>query len=132
MPCIDHQDYHEHQQQTKDTLSKRNDELAAELCELRSLILRLSKTAPARSGLLGPDLMDEMEEQIEKYRAHRELDKKRSLLQHLQQKKIMENNISKIKGLGGYPNDSLLEKLSTLTQKITDISSSDPLSTLLY
>jgi len=130
MPCVDHGDCSD--VRAGKNLAERNDELAAELCKVRSLILHLSKTAPARSGLLGPNLMEEMEEQIEKFKIHRNLDKERALLLHTKKKTEISNNISKIKGLGGYPSENLLNKLAAITQIIEDISSSNPLETTLY
>jgi hypothetical protein len=111
-------------------LSNRNHELAAELCKARGLLLTLS--AVLDQNKVSNSVIRSLQDQLAKYRQHREQDKLRATLDVERKRDAVAKKISLIKELGGLPSTSLLEEIDAANTALQNVKNSDPLETDLY
>lgn len=125
MPCRD---------DTPDTywseLRERNDELAAELCKARGLLLTLSMVLDHNT--VTNSIVRDVQDQLEKHRQHRDLDKHRAISTVESKKSNIVDKISKIRALGGLPSPTLLEEIDVINTELQRFRDSDSLETDLY
>lgn len=131
MPCRDY-DYAPSHGYSED-YRKRCDELAAQLCASRQVLLELYDYATKRLVKeLPSNLAEDIASEIEGLKNHRENDKTHAILELGHKISRLQADVKKIKELGGKPASTLLRKIKDLKSIKSQMKESNSLHSDLY
>jgi hypothetical protein len=140
MPCRDDYDACEqilrveNNKAQQKRLQKRNDELAAENCQLRGLLCHLYETTDMTTlwDILPVPQATTFRKALKDQKIHRKKDKNREIKAKTKELKEFQKRQNTILELGGVPGKELLDEIQARKTSLAEIKKSDPMSTELY
>lgn len=122
MPCSDSNNWN-HIEDYK----SRNDKLAATICAQGRVLFKIYNNLT-----LTDDEERSHRKFVEEYVDHRKFDQNNATIAAQRELKKIDDNIEKIRSLGGEPRESLLKNRQAVLQLIINIGLEDPNTTTLY